>query len=289
MKKHQLLLTNPCTENWDEMSPSKKGRFCASCEKHIVDLTTKTDAELIAFFQTKKENVCGRLLFSQLHRDLIVPPQKKNWYWLLPLALGSSIFSPVKLMAQIKPGIVQKDKPSNQVETLLEASYQSDTVKGRVIEHSSGNPLAGVKITQKGYKNVLAQTDSNGNYLLNLPVEKRIYPLIFSLGQYNSEEQDISSNMLVKLKEAPRVIVLGGVRPINTTNRPLFVVNAGGKSCTFTEDKDWQGINPEWIKKIDVLKDASATAIYGARGANGVIVIEIKKKYQDRIDFSKKK
>ena len=37
------------------------------------------------------------------------------------------------------------------------------------------------------------------------------------------------------------------------------------------------GLNPEDIEQIDVLKDASATAIYGARAANGVIVITTKK------------
>ncbi|RYF99697.1 MAG: hypothetical protein EOO07_36415, partial [Chitinophagaceae bacterium] len=91
MKKQQLLLTNPCTENWDDMQTSKVGRYCETCTKHIVDLTTKTDAELIAFFKKKKENVCGRLLSSQLNRDLVTPPQKSNWQWLLPIALGASI------------------------------------------------------------------------------------------------------------------------------------------------------------------------------------------------------
>lgn len=36
-------------------------------------------------------------------------------------------------------------------------------------------------------------------------------------------------------------------------------------------------LNPNDIATIDVLKDASATAIYGARGANGVVVITTKK------------
>jgi len=36
-------------------------------------------------------------------------------------------------------------------------------------------------------------------------------------------------------------------------------------------------LNPQDIEKIDVLKDASATAIYGARGANGVVLITTKK------------
>lgn len=38
------------------------------------------------------------------------------------------------------------------------------------------------------------------------------------------------------------------------------------------------GINPDDIDKIDVLKDASATAIYGPRASNGVIVITIKER-----------
>jgi TonB-dependent starch-binding outer membrane protein SusC len=45
-------------------------------------------------------------------------------------------------------------------------------------------------------------------------------------------------------------------------------------------------INPNDIETFDVLKDASATAIYGSRGSNGVIMITTKKGQGDRIDFS---
>lgn len=67
----------------------------------------------------------------------------------------------------------------------------------------------------------------------------------------------------------------GGVRSGST---PLFVVDGlpldnastgGGDPLNF--------INPEDIESFDVLKDASATAIYGSRGANGVIIITTKK------------
>lgn len=40
---------------------------------------------------------------------------------------------------------------------------------------------------------------------------------------------------------------------------------------------NWEFLNPSDIEKMDVLKDASATAIYGTRGANGVILITTKK------------
>jgi len=62
-----------------------------------------------------------------------------------------------------------------------------------------------------------------------------------------------------------------GVRSLNASNEPLYVVDGvplGGGI---------QDFNPAMIESIDVLKDAAATAIYGSRGANGVILVTMKK------------
>ncbi|MFM7091653.1 MAG: SusC/RagA family TonB-linked outer membrane protein [Bacteroidota bacterium] len=68
----------------------------------------------------------------------------------------------------------------------------------------------------------------------------------------------------------------GGVR---TGSTPLFVVDgfALDNSGTGGATNPLTFLNPNDIESIDVLKDASATAIYGARGANGVILITTKK------------
>lgn len=68
----------------------------------------------------------------------------------------------------------------------------------------------------------------------------------------------------------------GGVR---TGSTPLFVVDglALDNSGTGGDTNPLNFLNPQDIESIDVLKDASATAIYGARGANGVILITTKK------------
>ncbi len=68
----------------------------------------------------------------------------------------------------------------------------------------------------------------------------------------------------------------GGVR---TGSTPLFVVDglALDNSSTGGATNPLNYLNPQDIASIDVLKDASATAIYGARGANGVILITTKK------------
>ncbi|RXK59362.1 TonB-dependent receptor [Lacibacter luteus] len=67
----------------------------------------------------------------------------------------------------------------------------------------------------------------------------------------------------------------GGVR---TSNTPLFVVDGIPLDNNLTGRGDpLNFLNPQDIESMDVLKDASATAIYGSRGANGVVIITTKK------------
>ncbi len=67
-------------------------------------------------------------------------------------------------------------------------------------------------------------------------------------------------------------IVIRGAGSVTQDNSPLYVVDGFP-----LEDGANNSINPGDIASIDVLKDASSTAIYGARGANGVIMITTKR------------
>ena len=66
-------------------------------------------------------------------------------------------------------------------------------------------------------------------------------------------------------------INIRGLRSLTASNSPLFVVD---NIPLTTGGIDY--LNPNDIESIDVLKDASATAIYGSRGANGVVIITTK-------------
>lgn len=68
---------------------------------------------------------------------------------------------------------------------------------------------------------------------------------------------------------SPSVRVRGGIS-ITQSNEPLYVIDG------MPSEDGMSNINPGDIETIDVLKDASATAIYGSRGANGVVVITTK-------------
>ena len=67
-------------------------------------------------------------------------------------------------------------------------------------------------------------------------------------------------------------IRLRGVNSINAGNTPLFILDGAPISSSV-----FNSLNPGDIENITVLKDASSTAIYGSRAANGVIVITSKK------------
>ena len=62
-------------------------------------------------------------------------------------------------------------------------------------------------------------------------------------------------------------IRIRGAGSINRSNDPLYVVDGIVRESGLT------GLDPEDIQSIQVLKDASATAIYGSRGSNGVVLV----------------
>ena len=71
---------------------------------------------------------------------------------------------------------------------------------------------------------------------------------------------------------ATTTIRIRGTRSINASNEPLIVVDG-----VMDAIHDLNDINSDDIASISVLKDASSTAIYGSRGANGVILITTKR------------
>ena len=73
-------------------------------------------------------------------------------------------------------------------------------------------------------------------------------------------------------------MTMRGNRSVNATNEPLFIID--GMEGSFDE------LNPNDIASVEVLKDASSTAIYGAAGANGVVIITTKNPSKDKFSIN---
>ena len=96
---------------------------------------------------------------------------------------------------------------------------------------------------------------------------------------------------------SPASIRIRGGNSINASNDPLYVIDGflffSDNSSTSTGIKGFDGgsnplnmLNPLDIESIEVLKDVSATAIYGSRGSNGVIMITTKKGKKEGVSIN---
>ncbi|WP_229368283.1 SusC/RagA family TonB-linked outer membrane protein [Telluribacter humicola] len=115
---------------------------------------------------------------------------------------------------------------------------------------------------------------------------KSLKPADFNQGIINSPEQLLQGKVagvnVVSASGEPGAsqnISIRGPGGVRTGSTPLFVLDgmALDNSSTGGAINPLNFLNPQDIESIDVLKDASATAIYGSRGANGVILITTKK------------
>ncbi len=77
-------------------------------------------------------------------------------------------------------------------------------------------------------------------------------------------------------------IHIRGVRSLIDDNPPLYVVDG----VPIMSKSSIETLNTRDIESVDILKDASATAIYGSRGANGVIIVTTKKGKEGRLDLN---
>jgi len=87
---------------------------------------------------------------------------------------------------------------------------------------------------------------------------------------------------------ASQNIIIRGIGSLRSGTQPLYVVDGFllDNSSTGVSTNPLNFINPNDIASIDVLKDASATAVYGSRAANGVVVITTKRgKGKPQINF----
>lgn len=90
-KPIQITIPKPCSENWDEMTPSGQGRFCQSCQKTVTDFIGWSDTALYDFLAKNADRaVCGKFHNEQINRDIILFQPHSRLYKMV-IALGLTI------------------------------------------------------------------------------------------------------------------------------------------------------------------------------------------------------
>ncbi|MBR1879845.1 MAG: TonB-dependent receptor [Prevotella sp.] len=213
------------------------------------------------------------------------------------------------------------------------------TVKGQVFD-STGEPVIGATVVEKGNAKNAAVTDYDGNFTMKVPAGKKVVITYMGMKQqevtptdgmkvtmeddnaaleevvvvgYTSKARkdltgSVGSISGMKLAAVPVAsagealqgkiagvqvstvdgapgaditIKIRGGSALGQNNQPLYIVDG------FQAD-NINDIPPTDIQSIDVLKDASLTAIYGARGGNGVVIVTTKSAQQGslKVEFN---
>lgn len=79
MKTQPIRLSFQCDQNWDEMSPTGKGRFCKECSCEVVDFRSNTREEVKQYVQENDEKTCGLFRPAQLDPNIIAELHTPTW------------------------------------------------------------------------------------------------------------------------------------------------------------------------------------------------------------------
>ncbi|MEO8515571.1 MAG: carboxypeptidase-like regulatory domain-containing protein [Flavobacterium sp.] len=196
-QKINIAIPNPCHENWQVMSATEKGKFCASCQKNVFDFTTASDRQIATAYK-KDKNLCGRFLNTQLDRDLIFPKEKST-IWLATtsaiisfLALGNQ-----EVTAQETVKTEQTDKRVLLGKPAPAIVHLEKDITGIVSDASS--PLPGVNVVIKGTQ-IGTQTNFDGFYTIKAQEGET---LVFSFMGMGDKEIIVgrNSNYNIKLQD----------------------------------------------------------------------------------------
>ena len=74
MQTQTIKVLFPCQESWDEMQSGENGKFCGSCSKSVIDFTSFSKEEIIAYLAEHRNNtLCGRFKREQIINSCVLP------------------------------------------------------------------------------------------------------------------------------------------------------------------------------------------------------------------------
>lgn len=219
-----ISIPNPCHENWDNMAPADRDRFCMACQKHVIDFTKASDREIVQALQQDK-NLCGRFAGTQLNRDVTIRKEKNSITTVFALAL-----SLITLSAN-----AQEKKKSPQVTHNKTTAKKADKHKlppviiTGIVTDSTNKPLKNVAVLIKG-KATTAQTDSTGTFNISANIGDT---LVLDIIGYATNEiliKDISPITITLQEDDGAVVTAYGSHRISLIIGAVAVIE--GKTIT---------------------------------------------------------
>ena len=165
-----ISLPRPCNEAWDAMNNTEKGKFCANCQKEVIDFAYMTDDEIANYIKSNTSPFCGSFQHSQLNRVIDTIPKRGNYYRkkiaASIMAILSFRYTTSPSPQTSKPTVYISPKNNNSYNHIL--SHSEYVISGYVsIVPIESNPYSRVAITI-GNEEQKYFPDSSGWYKITL-------------------------------------------------------------------------------------------------------------------------
>lgn len=235
-----------------------------------------------------------------------IPVQRQRWlqYGILPLLFLLAALQLAFAQDKLVKGLVsdQQKQPIEGVTVSVKGGTRSTTTDSKgtfAIEAGNGAVLV---FTNVGYKTAEVPVGVNNSVQVTLQSDDIAMEEVVVIGYGTQRKEAVTGSVAsvsgttmnevpaanisralqgriagVNMQQnsskpgSPMQIRIRGTRSLTADNNPLIVLDGIPFAGSISD------INPADIKSVDVLKDASATAIYGSRGANGVILVTTNK------------
>jgi hypothetical protein len=220
-KQIKLSIPTPCHEDWNTMTATQSGKFCASCQKTVVDFSRMSDAEIIRYFTDFQGDTCGRLTEKQLNSVIAEPlVLKPNYRWayalsalLLPTIAASQTVKNSAPMEMRDPSVASFLAMTSEAKSVVGTDFL--TIEGQVNAlGDTFSPVDGAIVAVNINDKIVAytQTDSLGNFTLNLPKSYDNQHFSLDISQIGYEKQQLpfenfgaikDNRLFISLKNTP--------------------------------------------------------------------------------------
>ncbi|WP_118972674.1 carboxypeptidase-like regulatory domain-containing protein [Taibaiella koreensis] len=286
---HRVALPEPCSEDWEQMQPDGCGQFCGACSKTVIDFSTFSDDAFIRYFSADRTGICGRFSPHQLWLEIPLqqaqrPPAGKPWHKTLRYAFMGLL----PLTLQAAPSTAQ----SQQQTPVSRTTCFPTTLYGTVVDEA-GDALPGAAIQIEGTNNTTV-SDAEGYFSITLDTNEGV--LIFSAAGQITLTRKVSCTdraltvQLASLSNELKEVVVQGL-PLNPkmimgsvstipysaiaprampTPNPFVILDGQPYADGLA------GLAPS-VHIVRKLMPAEATALYGTRAINGVVIAKTEK------------
>jgi hypothetical protein len=203
--KIHISIPKPCGENWNKMTSSEKGKFCASCQKDIIDFTSASNREILNYYN-QNSKVCGRFTGSQLNRNIFIAKEKSS-IWMFVTASIITFFGLGSQTAKAQESIKTEQTDKKQLDDSTAIEIKGESPYHGIVYDENKTPTPGVNVMIKGTK-IMTQTNFNGEFSVEA---KKGDILIFTYIGYNPVEFKLKNNSEIAITIKETSIMMGEI------------------------------------------------------------------------------